>query len=465
MRSSNWIIGPEISLPVMLKGREDRVRRQKRAQIKRPSTLVCFTLNIAGPIKRFPLAEEVFYNTFDLIRNTLLVHRMPPADSFVADNVYGMEGYLSVHADPYEVKKVLLELEENEPAGRLFDIDVLKPDGEKVSRSELGLGTRPCLVCGKTDGVCARSRAHSVEELQDATVSLLLEQCGKYRLSSEMIGRLCRQAMLMEVYTTPKPGLVDLNNSGSHTDMDVSLFEKSTFALEPYFARFAAAGFELQNESAEKILSCIRPIGLEAENAMYQATGGVNTHKGMIFSLGILAAATGYVIASYSVRETLLSQILRTAGMIASPAFKEDFRLLPLEDGHVQTAGEEQYEKLKLGGIRAEAAGGFLSVQRFCWPYLAEYLDRDMDYKRAGSLALMHLLANVDDSNMIKRSSREEQLKVKEELHRLLETDPEPAEEKIIETDNAFISRNLSAGGCADLLALTFWLYLISWLL
>ncbi len=465
MKSTNWIIGPEVTLPVMLKGREDRVRRQMRAQIKNPCTLVCFTLNIAGPVKRFPLAEEVFYNTFDLIRNTLLVSRMPPADSFIADNVYGPEGYLSVHADAYEVKKVLLPLEEEEPAGRLFDIDVLKPDGEKVSRTELGLAARPCLVCGKTDGICARSRAHTVEEIQDATVRLLLAQCGRYRLSSDMIGRLCRQAMLMEVYTTPKPGLVDLENSGSHTDMDVALFEKSTYALETYFTRFAAAGFELQNESAESVLKYIRPIGIEAENAMLQATGGVNTHKGMIFSLGILAAAAGYVTASYTERETLLPQILATASKIAAPALKEDFRLLPLEDGHIRTAGEEQYEKFRLGGIRAEAAGGFLSVQRFCWPYLAEYLDAGMDYQRAGSLALLHLLANVDDSNMIKRSSREVQLQVKEEIRSLLAKDPEPTESVIRALDRSFIEKNLSAGGCADLLALTYWLYLLSWLL
>lgn len=100
------------------------------------------------------------------------------------------------------------------------------------------------------------------------------------------IGTKAWQALLEEVYTTPKPGLVDTWSCGAHTDMDVHTFERSAEALRPYFIRMAEQGYTLQC-SPKELFAEIRKTGILAEQAMYRATDGVNTHKGLIFTLGI----------------------------------------------------------------------------------------------------------------------------------------------------------------------------------
>ena len=465
MATNIWMIGHEVSLEEMLAGRERRAARQREMLSKAPGALICFTLNIAGPVKVFPLSEEAFLQAAARIQSILWENHISVRDKKQEDHPWGWEAYMAVDGDPVQVKKLLLTLEEETPAGRLYDIDVLRPDGSKVSREELGLPPRSCLICGKETAACARSRSHSVEELQQKTAELLLFSLRKERLSSYMIARLCRQACLLEVYTTPKPGLVDRNNNGAHRDMDVALFEKSTAVLEPYFLEFAATGRELYEEAPEEILRCIRPIGIRAEKAMFAATEGVNTHKGMIFSLGILATATGYCAARAGRKPVSLEGILQTAALIAAPAYKEDFLLLPLEEFHVPTAGEKQYRAYGIGGIRQEAAGGFPSVVRFAWPILANALDRGFDWNQAGAMALLNLMANVTDTNMVKRSSLEEMRDLQERIRRMLAAPEGIKESQVLALDEELIRRNISPGGCADLLALTYYLYELACLL
>lgn len=114
--------------------------------------------------------------------------------------------------------------------------------------------------------------------------------------------------MRLELDTTPKPGLVDRQNNGAHKDMDYALMSKSISALRPYLTRLAV-------ESAKDIDPAkIKEVGIEAEKAMLKATGGVNTHKGALFSIGLsvaaasnLASATGSVQV-YSFKE-LVSRV------------------------------------------------------------------------------------------------------------------------------------------------------------
>ena len=107
---------------------------------------------------------------------------------------------------------------------------------------------------------------------------------------SSNIAELAVSALLAEVWTTPKPGLVDRNNNGAHTDMDLTMFERSALALETSFLQCAEAG-ECLKHDLPILAAKLRTIGLQAESRMYEATGGVNTHKGAIFSMGILCAA------------------------------------------------------------------------------------------------------------------------------------------------------------------------------
>jgi triphosphoribosyl-dephospho-CoA synthase len=110
----------------------------------------------------------------------------------------------------------------------------------------------------------------------------------------EYISKCAVQSMLYEVTATPKPGLVDRANSGAHKDMDFFSFMSSSAVLGPFFYRCARKGVEYDSPNVEGLFHQIRGLGVEAEHKMFQATGGVNTHKGLIFSLGIICAAAGY---------------------------------------------------------------------------------------------------------------------------------------------------------------------------
>lgn len=113
--------------------------------------------------------------------------------------------------------------------------------------------------------------------------------------TAETIGHLAWKALIEEVVTTPKPGLVDLYSNGAHTDMDVDTFRRSAEALRPFFALMAERGIQEQG-SPEELFWSLRGTGMEAEKAMYGATGGVNTHKGIIFTFGVFCAAAGRCI-------------------------------------------------------------------------------------------------------------------------------------------------------------------------
>lgn len=106
---------------------------------------------------------------------------------------------------------------------------------------------------------------------------------------------LAADALWQELELTPKPGLVDRLNNGSHRDMDHALFVRSIMAITPWFARFAELGEAHAAKPADRQLRILRPMGMACEQAMYAATGGVNTHKGGIFALGLLCFAAGRV--------------------------------------------------------------------------------------------------------------------------------------------------------------------------
>lgn len=109
---------------------------------------------------------------------------------------------------------------------------------------------------------------------------------------SSVFAEECAYALMAEVGATPKPGLVDRHDSGAHTDMDYDTFAASTTAIVPYLARMFEAGYTWESKDFNALFESIRPIGIEAEKAMFAATDGVNTHKGMIFSMGTIAGGS-----------------------------------------------------------------------------------------------------------------------------------------------------------------------------
>ena len=104
---------------------------------------------------------------------------------------------------------------------------------------------------------------------------------------------LAWRAMLTEVNLSPKPGLVDRINNGAHKDMALEDFHRSAEAIQAWLPRFIEYGAFSAQLAPEEVLKGLRPLGMACEADMFRATAGVNTHKGSVFSLGLLCAAIG----------------------------------------------------------------------------------------------------------------------------------------------------------------------------
>lgn len=434
----------EATLLQVLEAREKRVETQKQLLSAYKTTLICFTLNIAGPVKVSPMIERCFFEGINLLKERFeecIIHK----ETNMA--VTGCEAFICVNKDAKTVKKICTEIEEGHPLGRLFDMDVLSCDGEKLSRENL----RGCIVCGKAGRECAAARLHSVEDLQTVTNRIIYN----YFLDkdSDCFGNFAYSSLLEEVYTTPKAGLVDRNNNGSHTDMNVELFEKSANALKPFFCRCFEIGVKTQNLPCDMAFKELRKAGIEAEKIMFEATGGVNTHKGAIFSLGALCGVVGRL---WSAEKTdyNIEEILTLCSDLTKKAMEDDFA-----KSNTSTAGGRLYSKYNLLGIRGEVASGFLSVKHIGLPIFLRALDNGFSKNDAGAITLVHLISKVEDTTIYNRGGRSGAAFAKKSAKELIENSFFPTVAQMKQLDNEFISRNLSAGGCADLLAVTYFLY------
>ena len=441
----------EVSLTEMLEAREKRAWQQ-RELLRRGRTMICFTMNIAGPIKNSPLIGSGYDLGKRLLLGQLDVAGVAVSDFEEVREKTGNECILLVDAEPLTVKAITAELEDHAPIGRLFDMDVLRPDGSKVERQELGLPGRKCLLCGESAQVCARSRKHSVAELQAKTREILQEAVDEW--DSREAARLACQALLYEVAITPKPGLVDRENSGSHRDMDFFTFQASAAALQPYFAQCVRIG--RQGGAPEETLRALRLPGKLAEAEMRRATVGVNTHKGAIFSMGILCGALGRLDReSWGNPDRILDECAAMAKGIVS----EDYRDLTPETA--KTAGQKLYLRYGITGVRGQAEAGFPAVREAGLPTLEAALAAGKNINEASCAALLALLVHTADTNMIHRGGFDGMQQATLEVREILDRDNFPSRETLESLDKRFIEKNLSPGGSADLLALTLFLHFL----
>jgi len=441
----------EASLHEILNAREHRALTQKHLLQQYQKPLLCFTMNIPGPVK-FDRDVAIGFAVGNWLLKDSLQGKLLYSAQYHRHT--GCEAYYVADLPARELKQIALELEDVHPIGRLFDMDVLDIDGNKLDRQSMGYPRRQCLICGQDAYVCAGRRTHTLEQLRDRTGFLLYITARQW--FAENIAVKAYLALQQEVSTTPKPGLVDKNNRGSHQDMGMRHFFVSANALRPYFAKFAESGYLNRDLPPKEAFCKLRPIGLEAENAMFSATGGVNTHKGAIFSLGLLCAAAGRLSPDQWGVDSLLSQCAAmTQGIVA-----QDLGNVTLQNA--QTAGQRIYAQYGIGGVRAQAEAGYPAVKNAGLPILQQGLEQGLSLNDAGAVALLHLLAATDDTNLISRSDRQTQLQIKQQLADLLKDTPFPSVAEIEKLDAEFIEKNLSPGGSADLLAMTYLLLLLT---
>lgn len=439
-----------VELPQMLAARDRRAARQRALLETYRLPLVSFTMNIAGPAKNSPSIRRGFRLGRDLLLGQLLRIKAPVRFSEETDEDTGCEGLYVVDLAPQALKDITCAIEEGSGLGRLFDMDVLAPDGRKLDRP----APRTCLICGGPAKDCARSRAHTVAELQACTHELLTGALDAHDAETAAVQAV--RALLYEVCTTPKPGLVDRRNSGSHRDMDIFTFMDSSTALGPYFARCVRTGRDTAARPAGRTLDALRWPGKLAEGTMLSVTGGVNTHKGAIFSLGLVCAALGRLDREQWNRpELILAQVAAMASGLVSR------ELAALTEKNASTAGQRFYLRYGITGVRGQAEAGFPAVLDYGLPTLEKGLKMGKSIDEAGSAAMLALLAHTSDTNMISRGGLSAQREAARQIARLLEREPYPSRQALEQLDEQFIQMDLSPGGSADLLAVCYLLHFL----
>ncbi|WP_235516848.1 triphosphoribosyl-dephospho-CoA synthase MdcB [Sphingomonas sp. Leaf28] len=253
------------------------------------------------------------------------------------------------------------------------------------------------------------------------------------------IGRRAADCLRQEIATYPKPGLVSPVDTGAHDDMDAAMMDRSADALAPFFARLAEAG------AAGAGMDVLRAIGIEAEHAMMAASGGVNTHRGAIFGMGLLCAAAGFRLA-YGAPGTLGAIVAQRWGaeIVRGP--------IPLHSHGTMVARQHA-----AGGARAEAAAGFPALYAIALPALAAARDLTAAREAHHVHALMTLIAEVEDTNLLYRGGAHGLAFAQSEARAFLDAGSVGAGDwhaRAVAMHRAFTHRRLSPGGCADLLAM-----------
>lgn len=244
-----------------------------------------------------------------------------------------------------------------------------------------------------------------------------------------LVADLAERALRLELDTTPKPGLVDRQDNGAHKDMDYALMSKSISALRPYLTRLAL-------DSAKDIDPAkIKEIGIEAEKAMLKATGGVNTHKGALFCIGLSVAAASYLAS--------------TTGSVEAYSFKELVSRAASEIPSARgTHGAEAKRSFKAVGALENARAAYPELFTDWLPY---YRSLEGDPFRCHK-TLLHIMTTLDDTNILHRRGAEGLAHAEAEAARLLE---DFSESGLSSLNKDFIRENISPGGSADMLSLT----------
>lgn len=268
------------------------------------------------------------------------------------------------------------------------------------------------------------------------------------RPGCQSIGRAAIRALYREIALYPKPGLVSPIDSGAHSDMDMQTFLRSLSALRNYFPEIASAG------AVGADFSALQRLGLAAEKEMLQATHGINTHRGAVFSLGLLAAAAGALstrgcritpeAVGAMIRDRWGNAIL-AAGCTAPPSH-----------------GAAATQRYGIRGAREEAAAGFPLLVEVFLPALRKCLFATGDADASLVQTLFVIIMHLDDTNLLHRGGAEGfrfARKVADDFLARGGVLTPDWRHQAIAAHHSFTARRLSPGGSADMLAATWFLH------
>jgi triphosphoribosyl-dephospho-CoA synthase len=266
------------------------------------------------------------------------------------------------------------------------------------------------------------------------------------------IGRLAIHNLYAELTLYPKPGLVSLVDNGSHDDMTAATFMRSLFALRHYFIHITRAGMEGTS------FSILQRLGMEAEQRMMVATGGINTHRGAIFCLGLMCAAIGGCHAQHT---ALSASAIRTMLLARWGKALAEHTKVATADSH----GLQATARYAASGAREEAALGMPSVFNVALPMLQQTLAAGRGWRKARVDALFALMGHISDTNVYHRGGEDGARTVRRLATNFLSlggTAHPDWEARAKACHRIFVDKRLSPGGAADLLAAACFVHQVS---
>lgn len=234
-------------------------------------------------------------------------------------------------------------------------------------------------------------------------------------LTSAEIEQCIKSTILGEVYTTPKPGLVDRHDNGAHHDMNVYTFERSADAITPYLAKMFFEGY-FWKRNLQNLFPRIRRFDT--------------------------------------------AEILASASEMTEKALEADF--FEMSQRTPVTHGEILFQKYKERGIRGEAQKGFPIIGETALPLMRQYRAIGLDENRSNINVLLRIMMELKDTNVWSRGSYADVIWIQEQAEKIWKPGGiffETGMKKIEKLNQECIRRNLSPGGAADLLAATLFLY------
>ncbi len=411
----------------ILLDREERVDKV-RALMTEDNLVVTLKVNIVGNNKNIDGCKAILDYFCYKIEDTFDVQETTYIESYDG-NYYIIQ---LPRLDYVETKLKLIYLESTY-LGRLVDIDLFSDMKRSISRADLGVEPRRCIVCGELYNTCLRNRAHTLEDVLVETKKIIKKGL------MDILLEYTKKSMIQEVKAHPKLGLVTEKSMGSHTDMNYNTFLLSIDSLMDSFKEYLNEGFSLTDES----LKNLRTIGIQAEKAMFKSTGNINTHKGAIFLLGfLLPSLMDILYRNKDIRD------LKKIVVGLSKPIEDDFKGLDKKSS--LTYGEKIYLEYGITGVRGIPLDGF--------EVLLSNLDKIVVHGKETTndnviKLLLLFMMNIDDTTLLHRHEVHVLDEVKEVAKRLYE-DKEINYLELDKVSLEFTEKRLSPGGSADMVIL-----------
>lgn len=445
-------------------------RLEERMKVSEAGDIsLSLSLNIPGAPKSDDQIASFFTECLSDLKRFLLSYRIVIDEKreIITSDAAGDFYLVPVHGEEIfaEAIKEITELFEMEHSlGRLLDVDITDAKGNPVSSGK----AKKCYFCENYPAAyCMRKQTHTYSEMRGVigeNIANFLQERFKNRVCKDL-STFALKALLHEVSLSPKPGLVDRFSNGSHTDMDFATFLNSSAVISVYFKDIAEFGFSFSSVNIKDALPKLRQIGLQMEEDMFSETHGVNTHKGAIFLLGfsIFVSANQIKNQNFSY-PSFVNQIKELNGSLVEDELGKKLY------ANNKTHGEECFEKFgaKGKGIRGEIQSGLPCVFNYAIPVLSSHFDRmktetDNVIQEGLTQTLLILIANNNDSNILYRKGEKvlDELKsISQQAFKLFGT--QYFNSKYQDLQGYCDENQISPGGSADLLAVTYFIYMVN---